>query len=274
MSYYESVAMSLAVHMLLALSLYIPMAAGQISLGHAGFMAVGAYVTVILATKMGVAFWLALLAGGGAAAVTGLAIGFPALRIRGIYLIILTMGFGEIVRIFFLNFEPTGGPSGISGIKPLTTLWGLVVAVALCVLVAVQIRRSRLGRAMLAVHEDEGAAEAMGINLMRTKLTALATGAFIAGVAGGFYAHYALYIEPAQFGFLRSAEIFLFVVLGGSSTVLGPLAGAAFVTLLPEMLRFIQEWRMTFFGVLLVAVAIWRPDGLIAPRGVRPSGGH
>lgn len=274
MSYYESVAMSLAVHMLLALSLYIPMAAGQISLGHAGFMAVGAYVTVILATKMGVAFWLALLAGGGAAAVTGLAIGFPALRIRGIYLIILTMGFGEIVRIFFLNFEPTGGPSGISGIKPLTTLWGLALAVALCVLVAVQIRRSRLGRAMLAVHEDEGAAEAMGINLMRTKLTALATGAFIAGVAGGFYAHYALYIEPAQFGFLRSAEIFLFVVLGGSSTVLGPLAGAAFVTLLPEMLRFIQEWRMTFFGVLLVAVAIWRPDGLIAPRGVRPGGGH
>lgn len=274
MSYYESVAISLAVHMLLALSLYIPMAAGQISLGHAGFMAVGAYVAVILATKMGVAFWLALLAGGGAAALTGLAIGFPALRIRGIYLIILTMGFGEIVRIFFLNFEPTGGPSGISGIKPLTTLWGLVLAVALTVLVAVQIRRSRLGRAMLAVHEDEGAAEAMGINLMRTKLTALATGAFIAGVAGGFYAHYALYIEPAQFGFLRSAEIFLFVVLGGSSTVFGPLAGAAFVTLLPEMLRFIQEWRMTFFGVLLVAVAIWRPDGLIAPRGVRPSGGH
>ena len=274
MSYYESVAISLAINTLLALSLYIPMAAGQISLGHAGFMAVGAYVAVILATKMGVAFWLALLAGGGAAALTGLAIGFPALRIRGIYLIILTMGFGEIVRIFFLNFEPTGGPSGISGIKPLTTLWGLVLAVALCVLVAVQIRRSRLGRAMLAVHEDEGAAEAMGINLMRTKLTALATGAFIAGIAGGFYAHYALYIEPAQFGFLRSAEIFLFVVLGGSATVFGPLAGAAFVTLLPEMLRFIQEWRMTFFGVLLVAVAIWRPDGLIAPRGVRPSGGH
>ena len=274
MSYYESVAISLAINTLLALSLYIPMAAGQISLGHAGFMAVGAYVAVILAPKMGVAFWLALLAGGGAAALTGLAIGFPALRIRGIYLIILTMGFGEIVRIFFLNFEPTGGPSGISGIKPLTTLWGLVVAVALCVLVAVQIRRSRLGRAMLAVHEDEGAAEAMGINLMRTKLTALATGAFIAGIAGGFYAHYALYIEPAQFGFLRSAEIFLFVVLGGSATVFGPLAGAAFVTLLPEMLRFIQEWRMTFFGVLLVAVAIWRPDGLIAPRGVRPSGGH
>ena len=138
-SYYESVAISLAINTLLALSLYIPMAAGQISLGHAGFMAVGAYVAVILATKMGVAFWLALLAGGGAAALTGLAIGFPALRIRGIYLIILTMGFGEIVRIFFLNFEPTGGPSGISGIKPLTTLWGLVVAVALCVLVAVQL---------------------------------------------------------------------------------------------------------------------------------------
>ncbi len=271
MSYYESVAIVLAINVLMGISLYIPMAAGQISLGHAGFMAIGAYVCALLASQSGVAFALALLAGGVAAALAGLTVGFPALRVRGIYLIILTMGFGEIVRIFFLNFEPTGGPSGLRGIKPLTTLSGLVIACVIAIGVAVQLRRSRVGRAMIAVHEDEGAAEAMGIHLMYVKLMSFAVGAFIAGVAGGFYAHYAMFIEPAQFGFLRSAEAFLFVVLGGFSTVLGPIVGAAFVTLLPEVLRFIQEWRMTFFGVLLVAAALWRPDGLIGPRRLKGS---
>jgi branched-chain amino acid transport system permease protein len=269
--YYEAIAMSLGINILMGISLFIPMVAGQVSLGHAGFMAIGAYVCALLASKLGMAFPLALLIGGGAASIAGLVVGFPALRIRGIYLIVLTMGFGEIVRVFFLNFEPTGAAGGMTGIKPLTTLPALTIACVLAVLVAVQLRRSRVGRAMIAVHEDEGAAEAMGVHLVYIKLMAFAVGAFIAGVAGGFYAHYALYIEPAQFGFLRSAEAFLFVVIGGFSTVLGPVLGAAFVTLVPEMMRFIQEWRMTFFGVLLVAVALWRPDGLIAPR--RAKGG-
>jgi len=269
LSYYESIAMSLGINILMGISLYIPMAAGQVSLGHAGFMAIGAYVCALLASKMGVAFPLALLAGGGAAALAGLVVGFPALRIRGIYLIVLTMGFGEIVRVFFLNFEPLGAAAGMTGIKPLSTLWGLTTACVLAVLVAVQLRRSRVGRAMIAVHEDEGAAEAMGVHLVYIKLMAFALGAFIAGIAGGFYAHYALYIEPAQFGFLRSAEAFLFVVIGGLSTVLGPVVGAAFVTLVPEMMRSIQEWRMTFFGVLLIAAALWRPDGLITLRRMK-----
>jgi branched-chain amino acid transport system permease protein len=271
MSYYESIAMALGINILMGVSLYIPMAAGQVSLGHAGFMAIGAYICAFLASKLGVVFPLALLIGGAAAALAGLVVGFPALRIRGIYLIVLTMGFGEIVRVFFLNFEPLGAAGGLTGIKPLSTLPGLALACALAVLVAVQLRRSRVGRAMIAVHEDEGAAEAMGVHLVYIKLMAFALGAFIAGIAGGFYAHYALYIEPAQFGFLRSAEAFLFVVIGGLSSVLGPIVGAAFVTLVPETMRFIQEWRMTFFGVLLVAAALWRPDGLIAPR--KPKGG-
>jgi branched-chain amino acid transport system permease protein len=271
MSYYESIAMSLGINILMGISLYIPMAAGQVSLGHAGFMAIGAYLCAFLASKMGLAFPLALLAGGAAAALAGLVVGFPALRIRGIYLIVLTMGFGEIVRVFFLNFEPLGAAAGMTGIKPLSTLPGLTLACVLAVLVAVQLRRSRVGRAMIAVHEDEGAAEAMGVHLVYIKLMAFSVGAFIAGIAGGFYAHYALYIEPAQFGFLRSAEAFLFVVIGGLWSVLGPVVGAAFVTLVPEMMRFIQEWRMTFFGVMLIAAALWRPDGLIAPR--RAKGG-
>jgi branched-chain amino acid transport system permease protein len=267
--YSESVAVFLGINVLMAFSLYIPMSAGLISLGQGGFMAIGAYSCVLL-VKGGSPFLAALLAGGLLAGVAGLIVGFPALRIRGIYLIILTLGFGEIVRIFFLNFPATGGAAGIGGIPPLTTLGLVAISCVLAFMLTWRMRWSRIGRAMIAVHQDETAAEAMGVNLTRVKLLAFTVGAFIAGVAGGLYAHYALFIDASQFGFVRSADAFLFVVLGGTSSPVGALLGAAVVTLLPEMLRFVQEWRMTFFGVALVLAAIWRPDGLIsALRPVR-----
>ncbi len=260
--YWESVAIFLGINALMALSVYVPLAAGLISLGQAGFMAIGAYTSAIM-TKAGYPFAVALPAGALLAAVAGLLVGTPALRVRGMYLMILTLGFGEIVRVFFLNFEPTGGPSGLGGILPLTDLpW--VFGTCLVVLVVLfRIRASRLGHAMIAVHEDDVAAEAMGINLLRIKLIAFSLGALIAGLAGGLYAHQALFIDANQFDFARSAVAFLYVVLGGPATPLGPVVGAAILTLAPEFLRFIQEWRMTFVGVLLVVVAIWRPNGLI-----------
>ena len=268
-TYAASVAVFMGINVLLALSLYIPMSAGQVSLGHGGFMAIGAYVCAVLVSRVEMFFAPALLIGGLAAAIAGLIVGFPALRIRGIYLIILTLGFGEIVRIFFLNFEPTGGPSGLAGIKHLTTLWAVVVACVPAAIIAFQLRRSRGGRAMLAVEEDEVAAGAMGVNVVAVKLASFAGGAFFAGVAGGLYAHQALFIDPAEFGFYRSAEIFLAVILGGVTTPWGPIGGAAFVTLVPEVLRFIQDWRMTFFGLLLIAIAIWRPEGLMVRHHVK-----
>jgi branched-chain amino acid transport system permease protein len=214
-----------------------------------------------------VPFFPALVAGGCIAGVVGLVAGAPALRIRGIYVMILTLGFGEIVRVFFLNFEPTGGASGMGGIRPYTELWQVTIACALAYLVVWRIRYLRFGRAMVAIHEDDLAAEAMGINLTRTKLLSFSLGAVVAGVAGGFYAHQALFIDANQFDFSRSAITFLYVVLGGVSNPLGPLVGAAIVTLLPEVLRVVQDWRMTVFGTLLVLIAIWRPDGLLrAPR--------
>jgi branched-chain amino acid transport system permease protein len=229
-------------------------------------MAIGAYVCAVL-TKSDVPFVIALVAGGCAAAVAGLVAGAPALRIRGIYVMILTLGFGEIVRVFFLNFEPTGGPSGMGGIRPLTELWQVIVACAIAYLVVWRIRHVRLGRAMVAIHEDDLAAEAMGINLTRTKLLSFSLGALVAGFAGGFYAHQALFIDANQFDFSRSAITFLYVVLGGVANPLGPLLGAAIVTLLPEFLRVAQDWRMTVFGTMLVVMAVWRPDGLLrAPR--------
>jgi branched-chain amino acid transport system permease protein len=260
--YWESVAIFLGINALMALSVYVPLAAGLISLGQAGFMAIGAYTSAIM-TKAGYPFAVALPAGALLAAVAGLLVGTPALRVRGMYLMILTLGFGEIVRVFFLNFEPTGGPSGLGGILPLTDLSWVFGTCVVVLVVLFRIRGSRLGHAMIAVHEDDVAAEAMGINLLRIKLVAFSLGALIAGLAGGLYAHQALFIDANQFDFARSAVAFLHVVLGGPATPLGPVVGAAILTLAPEILRFIQEWRMTFVGLLLVVVAIWRPNGLI-----------
>jgi branched-chain amino acid transport system permease protein len=260
--YWESVTIFLGINALLALSVYVPLAAGLISLGQGGFMAIGAYVSALM-TKAGYPFPVALAAGSLLAALAGLAVGAPALRVRGMYLMILTLGFGEIVRVFFLNFEPTGGPSGLGGIPPLTDVWWVAAACAATLLLLFRMRHARLGRAMIAVHEDEAAAESMGINLVRVKLVAFSVGALLAGLSGGLYAHQALFIDANQFDFQRSAIAFLYVVLGGPANPLGPFLGAALLTLLPEMLRVIQDWRMTFVGTLLVAAAIWRPNGLI-----------
>jgi branched-chain amino acid transport system permease protein len=261
-SYWESVAIFTGINCLMGISLYIPMMAGLISLGQGGFMAIGAYVCALL-TKGNVPFGLALCAGGAAAAVAGLIVGLPALRIRGIYVMILTLGFGEIVRVFFNSFEPTGGASGIGGIHPLTELWQVVTATGIALLLVWRIRHVRFGRAMIAIHEDDLAAEAMGINLTRTKLLSFTLGSLIAGIAGGLYAHQALFIDANQFDFTRSAVTFLYVILGGVGNPFGPIVGAAIVTLLPELLRAVQDWRMTIFGTLLVIMAIWRPNGLL-----------
>lgn len=261
--YRESLLIFLGINVVLALSLYLPASAGLLSLGQGGFMAIGAYVSAILTAWVGVPFVVALVGAGLAAGLVGLLTGFPALRIRGIYLIILTMGFGEIVRIFFLNFEPTGGASGFGGLAHLTGLGAVTVVVLLLLVFAVQVRGSRIGRALEAVREDELTAEVMGINLTRVKLSAFGLGAVWAGLGGALYAHHALFIDAGQFGFFRSAEIFLIVLLGGLGSPWGAVVGAAVVTLLPELLRPIQEWRMTFFGSLLVIMMVLRPWGLV-----------
>jgi branched-chain amino acid transport system permease protein len=228
--YWGSVAIFFGINVLMAFSLYVPMTAGLISLGQGGFMAIGAYTSAVL-TKEGVPFSIAVAASGLLAALSGIVVGIPAIRIRGIYLIILTLGFGEIVRVFFLNFSYTGGANGIGGMAPYTNLAWVASACVVFGLFAWRLRYTRIGRAMLAVHADEVAAQ---------------------------------FIDSAQFGFLRSADAFLFIVLGGIANPLGPIAGAAVATLTPELFRFLQDWRMTFFGALLIAAALWRPDGLVS----------
>jgi branched-chain amino acid transport system permease protein len=264
--YTESVLIFMAINAILALSLYLPVSAGLLSLGQGGFMSIGAYASAYLTVNAGWPFAAALATGALASGLVGVIVGFPALRIKGVYLIILTMGFGEIVRVFFLNFEPTGAASGLGGIAPSTTLAGLAAVLVVLLAGFWQLRRSRIGRAIAAVREDELAAEIIGINLTRVKIGAFATGGALAGLAGGFYAHYASFIDPAQFGFHRSAEIFIMVLLGGMGNFIGATVGAVVVTVLPELLRFLQDWRMTFFGTLLIVMMILRPWGLVGAR--------
>lgn len=247
----------------MALSLYLPFSAGQISLAQAGFMAIGAYVSSILTRYFGFPFYPALCIGGLLSAMTGVLVGFPALRIKGIYLLLLTLAFGEMVRVFFLNFEPTGGASGMGGMDFKTNLINVYTIVALSIFFFHRLNGSRMGRAFESMREDEAAAEVTGINIVKAKLIAFGVGAFIAGLGGGLYAHYVMYIDSTKFGFLLAVEFFVFVVFGGIEIFWGPLVGATLLSLIPEVVRFLKDWRMIFFGLVIVVMMIVRPQGLI-----------
>lgn len=266
--YYYGIFLVMGINMILAMSLNLVTGfTGQLHLGHAGFMAIGAYTAGILATKGGAAFLPAVLAGGVAAAFFGFVVGLPTLRLRGDYLAIATLGFGEIVRIAILNLDITGGAFGLRGIPRLTNLPIVIIAVLLTYVILHSLIRSRVGRAFIAIREDEVAALAMGIETTRMKVTAFVLAAFFAGVAGGLYAFWFRFISPGSFGFLLSIEILSMVVLGGLGNLLGSVLGAGFITYLPELLRTsvpaVAQHRMVFYGALLVLAMIVRPNGLL-----------
>jgi branched-chain amino acid transport system permease protein len=264
--YFEDVLIQLGINVILALSLYFPLSAGQLSLGQGGFMAIGAYLASWLTATQGWPWPLAFAAGAVAAGVVGALVGLPALRVRGIYLVLLTMAFGEIVRVFFLNFGPTGAAQGFRGMPFVTTLPLVAVLAVVIAILAARTAASRMGRAFAAINRDELAAEVMGIDVTRAKVASFTVGAVVAGLAGALWAHYVQFIEPEEFGFARSVMPFTFVVVGGLQTFWGSLVGAAVLTLLPEWLRFLKEWRLALYGVAMLAVMIVRPQGLVDHR--------
>jgi branched-chain amino acid transport system permease protein len=264
--YFEDVLIQLGINLILALSLYFPLSAGQLSLGQGGFMAIGAYASSWLTAALGWPWPVAFVLGAAAAGVVGALVGLPALRVRGIYLVLMTMAFGEIVRVFFLNFAPTGAAQGFRGM-PFVTALPLVAALAVVVAVlAARTASSRMGRAFAAINRDELAAEVIGVDVTRAKLVSFTVGAVVAGMAGALWAHYVQFIEPEEFGFARSVMPFTFVVVGGIETFWGAIVGAAVLTLLPEWLRFLKEWRLALYGLAMLAVMIVRPQGLIDHR--------
>ena len=264
MDYLFSVATVAGIYIIMALSFYLPFMTGQISLGQAGFMAVGAYASAVCTVKFGIPYIPSVLIGGIVAGIVGFVLGVPALRIKGIYLLLLTLGFGEIVRVIFINLNYVGGAAGFPNIPyQQHTLLYAYGTVLILIIFFHRLRKSRLGRAFQAIGNDEGAAEILGVNITAAKLTAFSVGAFIAGIGGGIFAHYQEYIEPLMFGVMQAVGFIVFAIFGGIQIFWGPIFGALVLTFLPEFFRVIQNWRMELYGVLLIVMMIIRPRGVI-----------
>ncbi|MGI6327739.1 MAG: branched-chain amino acid ABC transporter permease [Dethiobacteria bacterium] len=263
-AYYLQIIILVGINIIMASSLnLITGFTGQLSIGHAAFMSVGAYASALVTLKLGLPFFVSLLCGGLVAAFFGILIGIPTLKLKGDYLAIATLGFGEIVRIVFLNLEITGGAVGLRGIPKDTTLAWVIIAVLVTLFVLYRIIRSRVGRALIAIREDETAAESMGINTTYYKILAFGVGAFFAGLGGGLFSHYFRYIQPNSFGFLKSIEYLCMVVLGGLGNMWGSIIGAAALTAIPELLRASADYRQLFYGAILVLMMRLRPEGIM-----------
>ena len=263
---YQNLVYSLGVNGLLALSMYVVLALGQLSLGQAAFMGLGAYVSALLTVKLGVAFPLVLLAAMIVPALAALVVGAPTLRLSGVYLALATIGLGEVQRIVFINAEFTGGALGLSGIPTKGGLVSIYGGLALALVAFVFVARSKIGRAMEAMREDELAAGALGVNLPACKLGALVVSAMLAGLAGALDAHVSSFISPNDYGFDAAVTILSFALLGGIGSPFGPVLGAFILTLLPEVLRPLADYKSVVNGAIIVLAVIFMPRGLLTWR--------
>ncbi|WOV83440.1 branched-chain amino acid ABC transporter permease [Sporosarcina jeotgali] len=262
-NFYSNTLIFMGINIMLAVSLHLVIGiTGQFSLGHAGFLAVGAYVSAIMTMKLDLPFFAAILIAGIAAALAGLVVGIPSLRLRGDYLAIATLGFAEIIRIIFLNIDYVGGAAGMQ-VTHLTTWTYTFICLFVTILVIVNFTNSRHGRACIAVRENEIAADAMGINTTYYKVLAFAIGSFFAGVAGALYAHNFYIIQPANFGFLKSIDILIYVVLGGLGSLSGAIVATILLTIVSTFLQDFPETRMIIYSLVLIIVMLYRPQGLM-----------
>jgi len=276
--YFLDVLTGVGINILLAVSLNLVNGyTGQFSLGHAGFMAVGAYASAAItvlwgprllgedggsAAQQAALFLVALLAGGAGAAVAGLLVGIPSLRLKGDYLALVTLGFGEIIRVILQNVDALGGALGLNGIPNYTNVAWVYGFVAIAVFTVVCLVHSTFGRGFIATRDNDVAAEAVGLNTTRYKIIAFVVGAFFAGVAGGLYGHFKLTITPTGFDFTKSIEIVVMVILGGMGNTPGVILAAILLTLMPEVLRSMEQYRMILYSLLLVVLMLVRPQGL------------
>lgn len=241
---------------------------GEFSLGHAGFMSVGAYSSAILTNLLSnkgipdiLLFILALIVGGLVAAITGVLVGIPALRLRGDYLAIVTIAFAEIIRVAFCNFEITGNGKTMSGIAKLSNFYWCFIVMVICITIMYTYVRSRFGRTVIAIREDHIAALASGINVTFYKVLTFTISAFFAGVGGAMYAHYMTAMIPTNFNFMYSAELLTEVIIGGTGSLTGSIIGATFLSSLPELMRQFATYRMLAYSIVLVLVMIFKPSG-------------
>jgi branched-chain amino acid transport system permease protein len=248
---------------------------GQFSIGHAGFMLVGAYAAATMTKYVHTGLAPALVVGGLFAAVCGLLVGIPTLRLRGDYLAIVTLGFGEIIKVVFLNLERVpftswdlGAARGLSGVEKLAGFFPSYLCAFITMIVILNLVNSSPGRALKSIREDELAAEVMGVDTTRYKVAAFVIGAFFAGIAGGLYIHQYQIVNPKEFGFIKSFEIVVMVVLGGMGSTTGVAVAAIFLTFLPEWLRSLAQWRLVIYSLMLILLMLWRPQGLMGSREI------
>lgn len=280
--YLQRTSVMVLLYIVLALSLNFVLGfAGQLSMGHSAFYGIGAYITALLMVNFNVSFWIALPLSALGAGLFGVLLGMPTLRLKGDYLAIVTVGFGEIIRLVLVNWiKVTRGPAGIPGI-PSPTLFGfklngnihfyylLLLLVILTVVISQRLLNSRLGRGMVAVMDDEIAAEAMGVNSTKLKVLSFVLGAVIAGMAGSVFATFIHYVNPDNFTYMESVTILCMVVLGGVGSIPGVIVGAVILTAMPELLRDISTYRYAIYGLMLILMMIIRPQGMISSSSRR-----
>jgi branched-chain amino acid transport system permease protein len=274
--YVQLILMYIGINIILTLSLnLINGYMGEFSVGHAGFMAVGAYIASVLTVKVipaHLSFWLfpfAVVAGGLVAAAVGLMVAFPSFKTRGDYLAIVTLAFGMIVKSIIENIDGLGGPRGFLGMEKLSTLPWVYFWVVLCLWAVRNLVYSKFGRGVISVREDEIASELMSVNTKQVKMLAFVVSSFFAGVAGGLFAHLLQFINPRAFDIIKSTDILIMVYLGGIGSIAGSILGATVYTVLLEVLRPLGIWRMVFMPLLLVLLMLYRPKGIMGLKEFR-----
>jgi branched-chain amino acid transport system permease protein len=283
-AYYLQILCLAGINVTLAVSLNLVNGfTGQFSIGHAGFMAIGAYVSAFVTVTYGekiragltllppwgqdtVLLLISLTAGAICAGIAGFVVGVPSLRLRGDYLAIVTLGFGEIIRVFILNIDAVGGARGFSGIPKLANFFWIWGVAALTVLVVSRLVRSSFGRTLIAIREDEIAAEAMGVNTTRAKVVSFVVSSAFAGIAGGLFGHYLMYLHTNSFTFIKSFEIIIMIVIGGLGSITGSVLGAVLFIALTEGLREFAQYRMVVFSLLLIVIMLVRPGGILGHK--------
>lgn len=244
---------------------------GLFSFGHAGFMAIGGYTAAMLTVKLHWPFVPALLAGGLMAALVSAVIGRLTLKLKGDYFCIATLGFGEAIRLILDNVQYFGGARGWPGIPNYTNFWNVLIINIVAIIVLANLIRSRHGRNMIAIREEELASQIVGINVFRTKMVSLMISAAYAGIAGGMMAHYMTFLQPKMFSLAKSTELTIIVIFGGLGSISGSVLGALVLTSLPEILRAFYEWRLVFYGLAVIFIMISRPEGLMGGYELTPS---
>ena len=260
---YSTLVLTIGTNVLLALSIYLTLACGLLTVANAAFMAIGAYSAALLSLYGGLPFYLSLLLGALLPAVVALMLGPPTLRLSGVYLAMATLAFGEIVRITLLNTETlTGGALGLNDIPQHTQWFDVLALVVAALYVLLRFAGSRIGRTMVAICQDEIATELMGLNVRAYKLFAFTLGAGLAGLAGALNAHFTFFISPNEYGFDRGVEILAMGVLGGTGSPWGAVIGGVLITLLPELLRGLGDYRPLINGMILIVVILYSPRGI------------